>query len=1723
MRKKLGIIVTVVLVLTMLLTTLIACSEDVVNKEVSGKDDIVLAGSISAGDILGDLFNSWLAESGYDANNNANGDMGWDMNFGFSEGANSDLAINFKGAITNNNNNDAFEIGIVDNKKQGDAKNIVGIVVNHEALYLTLAGEHYKMKEIGIDAFSSSLATGTADSINKVLDFVSMGLSALGMFTDSGSEFSATKQADGKYTMDYEARIDIWGGLGGILGMLEDFIPAGTVDTISSIIQGTFQDTIIVVTGALKDMELKETITETDSAIKYSYTFTGGVIVADNTVITVDSRDGKDYNIALEGVDLSEALPEINPPSSNVRDINILKHQFTGEFNVKVPDAIGGDSTLATFTYNVNIELNEKNFIKSIGESIKAKSTTPLLRSIFEKGSTGKLLIDVMHTCGATCIDHMRDATDGVILTVAYDPDTVKGFGNGKIYIAADLQTIIPNLKDLVGEENIKYIKPLLPADYVSFIIDPMVFGEIEDAKNLNKTPKRSSRTQSVSSTTETKTPTIDVVSILINLIGSFTTSSTANGGALEVNIDNILNNVVKKLNVDDATMKTINQILDLLFPGANKLSFSVNDYVNGEDADFNKELDVKSEFLEKTPGVRKSFAVSGGTPVPIGAKDPVIAEGSKELNGINPKISTSAVTLYDAEGKNTHVSYSEIMNLVLDGKSGTSSTVRINYTDIDGTAQVASVPITGIVGLNPSIIGTPQTFKLILSKTNGDSFYPWLTNLTELMGGDFVRPIIEGLIKTDLTPIIELINGIVLPEMMVDYTVTLSALESEKWSQDGIGADDKHFDANKTYKAGDSIVTKFKYTYTYTDKTLAPKVYDAEPNNLEYNFSGEAAGTLDRKIIMYKSFNVNYSVLGGNIRQTLPLKFDTSSAHDKKEITMYTNENMNFNVSYFQNSKTNSPNRFVKESFQGNFANSMKDIEGAACKENRDFTDIFIKSIDMYFTKAGTYKLIIYDAGTRSAIFNSPVAPADGSSIEYTINVYDNNVEEISYAGMNDPADGSIKKVLNNENNAIGLTKQDVYRSGKTGSVDKILEGFAVTKGANFDEAATEGVDYTLDGLGYIKFLTVNKYRVSYTGNTTPQGNPKTFSVHFDNKSEALKVVIEGANTVETAKEAYITESNAIGLIKVEKNELGTEVSRAAYVDGFTITKDGTAAILTTDYTLDTSGNITFVTTGTFVVTITEAETQYSVHFTVNNNVDEIAYEGMNDGGVDSIKKVLNGANNAIGLTWHNVYWNGTTSEKTTIKEGFVVTKGVAFDEVATEGVDYDLDGLGNIKFLTVNKYRVSYTGNTTPAGNAKPFSVHFNNLTAEMTVTIEGTNQAETAKDAYITESNAIGLIKVEVNALGTEVSRAAYVDGFTITKDGTAAILTTDYTLDTSGNITFVTTGTFVVTITEAETQYSVHFTVNNNVDEIAYEGMNDGGVDSIKKVLNGANNAIGLTWHNVYWNGTTSEKTTIKEGFVVTKGVAFDEVATEGVDYELDGLGKIMFLTLNTYRVSYTGNTTPAGTPKPFSVHFNNLTTDLTVTIEGVNTAETATTAYTDEAAVIGLIKVEVNAIGEVLKVVYVDGFAITKDGVAATVTTDYTIDDKGNITFITAGAFVVTITEGLADYSAHFTSVLNVYTESITFPENVTAYSFFTTPGTVITIQKISTSLSKKVTIIETVTGAKNFKIVKTDGSTYTNWKLTDGNRIKFKNKGSYILTSTKAGYEEVSIAVNVVT
>ena len=912
MIKRHGSIISIFIALVLLCGTLVACVAP--RNNVFGKGVLPKSGEIDAHLALEEIFHAWIGNNSYKESDV----FGWDVGMDYTDLDDSNISVSFKGGLTSDNN-DIFEFSIVDNKQTDEKSTVFSIICNKDASYINVLGKAIKIPELKVE--SDELLAGSEEDYYGKLNSLMNVFYLFANVADEGSTVEIIDKGD-TYTKNYSLNLDLWKVIEALIGLdLKDEQNNNLItDMILEELGKLLNNNIVSINATVENIKLVAKIKEQGNDVFYSYSFRGGEVSPDCININLLESGDIVQSFKLKGLKILNAIPNIIIPNNAV-EINLLKHQINGYFWMH--DKNGNE--IATYTYNLAVDLSAENFVANFYAFLK-KDISLLIDSIF-KSNDGRLLLEIKHTCKTNCIEHMSGKVNNeALLSVAYDP-AINAFNNSNIYIAANVQALLPdNIFEACGysEMDSSAIKAVLPADHISFVIDPMIYSEIEGLKHspTNELEQNQKETGEEAKSLDEKET--GIITLIKSLIGSF---AIAEDDILTINYERIVKEIIGELNLKESTAEKINNILMSLFPNVTKMTAKAT-YVNEAPSEA---LNPYEEFNKD-----KSFSYNEKEYVPI---------RGEITNASN--IISSKIKLYDKAGRALALSSEEIAGLLYNPQESENSRIEVSYTGIDGKFYKEELFITEIIGLQVDKKG-PQTVDIILSGGLGSSIMEVLEGVDDVIDSSFLKKLRKTMIPNFI--------------LQVDFSIT--SVTDMEWTQEGVGNSENHLNTQKTNCFDDTLEMGYKLKITYENGEIKRSDTPIYPINKDKYLK-------ENKINYYDDFTLSYVGLGV-FYNLVQLRMDNSMYEDSVEVSLKEGEKYAFDDVF--NNKTG----FLMELDEDKALSAIKSF----CEDknnNAEFEVLFnkdktIKNITVMFKQSGEYEIKMIGLLTESVVFKIKV-----------------------------------------------------------------------------------------------------------------------------------------------------------------------------------------------------------------------------------------------------------------------------------------------------------------------------------------------------------------------------------------------------------------------------------------------------------------------------------------------------------------------------------------------------------------------------------------------------------------------------------------------------------------------------------------------------------------------------------------------------------------------------
>lgn len=970
MKKKLGFVLSIIMVICTLSISLVACAP-------KDPDPFTAVDKQAA---LEEVWDMWAAQ-----NINVTGDtLGLDVKLNLKD-ASTNLDIALLGGVTQNTDEaskEGFRLSITDNKKEGTDKNVIDLILSKSAIYVAVDG--LSDKPIKIDGIN-------IPNIGAILPIAPSDLAAtlkgvlVPIINQSVDSVTIDPVKNGKkvYDVKYTFDININKVVDAIVTLVSEITEISEdVDEIITQVKDTIGNLELSITANTVDNTQTKVKKPAKGAPKYSYA--GGKL----TNLEINATKDGDTMAVSNSIKMQSTIPTITAPTDVIEIENILfPSSINGAFVMK--DREG--AVVSTYNYTVNIDFTVDQLIGTIIDCVSEQNAMPLLNKMFKDGE-GKIFVEVSHECGATCkIEHISKESRPV-LTVAYDPST---FDTNRVYAAINLNGILPAnlssaLSSVVDASLLGVVDDLLktlPYEDLVFSIDPTAYMALENSKN----PTPTTTNTSVAAVSDIITTNGDKIvvnfeqmfsSILnLDIIPGLKYYAQMSNGAVSIDFTKSVEDI---LNLDAiADVKDIvEDIVSLMFPEVATLD--INAVYSNEHID--TEWNIKDKFTNEREFVYKRTIEVTDTPynntcetcqgtgytagIPMFGEcanittNPNCPDGrahneathienvnETKVVPINSEITynknaaglldiTTGIELYNGDGTQNRVCYEEVMALV-------GSIVKGAYTDLKGNSvSDAELRILDVIGLDRNIIGKPQTIYFAVGGTLGNSWF------------DFAR---------DFLNIVNLASGIIgLPDMtdiisyrfvddVIPFEVTLTGVKDLVWSQSG--DDEQKIDENKVYERGITLNTNFDFTIVYADDS-EKKVENITSPDASGKFSSPS-GLVN--LTYGSSFTMTYTAFGA-FTKTVQINMDESKYALNSIVSVKVNDEVSYRyrITNLINSSGENASVYINLTPAKNAANEFNakysDAVNAVVTGDKETA----ATLAITFKQVGTYEFVI-------------------------------------------------------------------------------------------------------------------------------------------------------------------------------------------------------------------------------------------------------------------------------------------------------------------------------------------------------------------------------------------------------------------------------------------------------------------------------------------------------------------------------------------------------------------------------------------------------------------------------------------------------------------------------------------------------------------------------------------------------------------------------------------
>ncbi len=373
MKKKFSFVLAIIMVVCTLAIALVACAP---------KDPDPFT-AVDSSKELGNIWDAWAKE-----HMNVSGNtLGINANINLKN-SDTDMSIALQGGITQEKGvKEVLRLAVANNKKTGDNKNIVDIIINDtDGLFVNIDGlsqKPIKISELKLPSIGNLLKEGLDMSISDILPAIKPAVVELINFALDDSKVTVDpvknkKEYDVKYT--FTVQVDA------LVNSILDMINLEMSPEVESIVNE--------VKAMLEDVNLKFTIDTTGNtqtkvkkpaknAPKYEYK--GGKMT--DLKIEVEGM-----TVNATGINLSNTIPSIAIPTDTMDlDTALLTSRLNGTITMK--DETG--KSVGDYTYTINLDFEPSNKSTYIDSSNKIKTGSPFTLNYSEMGYTNSIEVQV--------------------------------------------------------------------------------------------------------------------------------------------------------------------------------------------------------------------------------------------------------------------------------------------------------------------------------------------------------------------------------------------------------------------------------------------------------------------------------------------------------------------------------------------------------------------------------------------------------------------------------------------------------------------------------------------------------------------------------------------------------------------------------------------------------------------------------------------------------------------------------------------------------------------------------------------------------------------------------------------------------------------------------------------------------------------------------------------------------------------------------------------------------------------------------------------------------------------------------------------------------------------------------------------------------------------------------------------------------------------------------
>ncbi len=959
MKKKLSMLLAAFMVVCTFAIALVACAP---------KDPDPFT-AVDSSKELGNVWDAWAKEhmkvSGNTLGINASLNL---------KNSDTDMSIALQGGITQENNvKEVLRLAIANNKKTGDNKNIVDIIINDtDGLFVNIDGlsaKPIKISELKLPSIGDLLKDGLDMSISDIIPAIKPAVVELINFALDDSKVTVDPVKNKKtYDVRYTFTVEV------------DALVNSILDMINLQMSPEVESIVNEVKGMLDGVDLKFTVDTTGNtqtkvkkpakgAPKYDYA--GGTMT--DLKIEVEGM-----TVNATGINLTNTIPNVSIPTDTMDlDTALLTSRLNGKITLK--DSAG--KSVGDYTYTINLDFTPIQLITTITECVNTGSADPIIKKML-LDQQGKIFIEVNHTCGTTCKTTHVDGkkTDGSIIAIAYSP---KDFENNRIYVSLDLRSIVNDslLSDMIGIG----LNSIFPTYYTTFSFDVLQYLDLvktraeADAPVGSETPEEQALAYGLVSDSP-----MSIGNIITDIIGGLKDKQE-----LQIKVDYFreLLDGLYGTTLDEGTYWTLLKAVNSLFNGVDKICID-GVYSNGEHFEQNvldlytrvkDGSDAKKDFGENEESLANHKIIKGEVldwDKDAAGNVKIYQGGDKD----NPNTDNLNSVVYNTNGSYKTMSYGELMELVVDkNATSTKNTVVIKFKDIYGKEVTSRMNIVEIAGLNPNIY-TEQTVKLVLSNGGVDKKSAGI--------GSSINNLL-AVLKTfsSLVPQLSMLNDLVTPEVVIETKITIAEVENVVWDQSKVaGINSSQIfdeDPEKVYANGDALSDTHHITVNFAN---------GEIHETDVKASNTANFVSNNKVAAWGTFPMQFAAFGYT-KEVIVNMNDALGVDNQTISLMLTDGKVSYKIA------NSIKNNVINASMKLQQAETMAAVGEFADANGFEYSEssslLGWNGANITFNKKGTYTLSL--KGGHNAVLN------------LTFIIIEHHVDETMYMGVTKTYNGKI------------------------------------------------------------------------------------------------------------------------------------------------------------------------------------------------------------------------------------------------------------------------------------------------------------------------------------------------------------------------------------------------------------------------------------------------------------------------------------------------------------------------------------------------------------------------------------------------------------------------------------------------------------------------------------------------------------------------------------------